>query len=222
MILETITDEKGNFSFKNLSSEKNFAVALDENDPKLTNLKRIFVCDPKGNVIKEFRKNEKNQFYFHLLRGQKNELGEIFLDDDTKLSIKVNNNNKPNNKNENFGTAPNSIEEKLYYPVGDYRLSISCKKQLDSIAKILKNFPELKLEVIAHTDSRGSDVFNEQLSQRRANAAISYLIQKGIMKNRLTAIGKGENTLLNACKDDVTCTEEEHAINRRTEFFIVK
>lgn len=221
-ILKTSTDANGNFSFKNLSSEKNFSVTLNVEDPKLANLKRIFVCDPKGNIIKEFRKNDKNQFFFHLLRGQKNELGEIFFDDDSKLSLNINKGKNSLVKPVNKGIAPSSIEEKLFYPVGDYRLSQPSKKQLDSLSIILKNFPELKLEVIAHTDSRGIEAFNIQLSQRRANAAISYLLGKGISKSRLIPNGKGESELLNSCTDDSNCSEEEHARNRRTEFKIVR
>ena len=60
------------------------------------------------------------------------------------------------------------------------------------------------------------------LSQKRAKAAVDYMIAKGIDKSRLKAIGYGETRLLNHCKSDVTCSEEEHAINRRTEFKIVE
>jgi outer membrane protein OmpA-like peptidoglycan-associated protein len=60
-----------------------------------------------------------------------------------------------------------------------------------------------------------------QLSQKRAKAAVDYLISKGINKNRLIAIGYGETKLLNKCNNETVCTEEEHAVNRRTEFKII-
>jgi outer membrane protein OmpA-like peptidoglycan-associated protein len=78
------------------------------------------------------------------------------------------------------------------------------------------------IELSSHTDSRSSDAFNLQLSQKRAKAAVDYLISKGINKNRLIAIGYGETKLLNKCSNDVNCSEEEHAINRRTEFKILE
>jgi outer membrane protein OmpA-like peptidoglycan-associated protein len=60
------------------------------------------------------------------------------------------------------------------------------------------------------------------LSQKRAKAAVDYIISKGIDKSRLKAVGFGESKLLNNCKNDAPCTEEEHAKNRRTEFKIVE
>ncbi|MDX1463755.1 MAG: OmpA family protein, partial [Marinirhabdus sp.] len=71
------------------------------------------------------------------------------------------------------------------------------------------------------TDSRGNNAYNEALSERRAQATLRWLINKGIDASRLTAKGYGENQLVNNCADGVACTEEEHQLNRRSMFIIV-
>jgi outer membrane protein OmpA-like peptidoglycan-associated protein len=78
--------------------------------------------------------------------------------------------------------------------------------------------PNIKIEVMSHTDSRGTDDYNMKLSQKRAEAAVKYLIKKGIDKTRMTAQGYGESKLTNQCTDGVACSEAEHQANRRTEF----
>jgi len=74
------------------------------------------------------------------------------------------------------------------------------------------------VEIASHTDSRGGKTANQALSERRAQAVVNYLIAKGINNSRLVANGYGENKLLNRCADGVSCTERQHADNRRTEF----
>ncbi|GGI28639.1 cell envelope biogenesis protein OmpA [Pedobacter mendelii] len=94
--------------------------------------------------------------------------------------------------------------------------------ELDKLVKIMNDNPTIWIELGSHTDSRGSDVYNQQLSQRRAKSAVQYIIDKGINKNRIEAKGYGERRLLNECTNGVKCTEAEHQLNRRTEFTIVK
>lgn len=93
---------------------------------------------------------------------------------------------------------------------------------MDKLVKIMKDNPTLWIELGSHTDSRGDDRYNLKLSQERADKVVQYLINNGIEKNRLTAVGYGETMLLNGCTNGVDCTEEQHQLNRRTEFKIVK
>ena len=93
---------------------------------------------------------------------------------------------------------------------------------MDKVISILNNNKNLNIELSSHTDSRSTDSYNLILSQKRAKAAVDYMIAKGIAKTRLKAVGYGESRLLNHCKSEVPCSEEEHAINRRTEFKIVE
>lgn len=92
---------------------------------------------------------------------------------------------------------------------------------LDSLIKTLNDNPTFVIEIASHTDSRADSIYNYDLSQRRAQSVVDYLVLKGIEKDRLQAKGYGESRLLNECKDGVECTEEQHQMNRRTSFAVV-
>ncbi|RFS20224.1 flagellar motor protein MotB [Chitinophaga silvatica] len=112
--------------------------------------------------------------------------------------------------------------ENIYYDYKKSEIRADAAIELDKLVKILKDNPTIWIELGSHTDSRGNDQYNQKLSQSRANAAVQYMIDKGIEKNRITAKGYGESMLLNKCSNGVDCTEEEHQLNRRTTFKIVK
>lgn len=92
--------------------------------------------------------------------------------------------------------------------------------ELAKILAALREYPEIVIHIESHTDSRGSDSYNESLSERRAQSTLKWLIGKGIDKNRLTAKGYGESQLVNECSNGVPCTSEEHQLNRRSMFII--
>ena len=91
------------------------------------------------------------------------------------------------------------------------------KYALDKLVRYLMAHPSSSVELSSHTDSRGSAAYNQDLSQRRAQSAVSYIVGRGVSRSRITAIGYGETRLRNRCSDDVKCSEEEHQTNRRTE-----
>jgi outer membrane protein OmpA-like peptidoglycan-associated protein len=84
---------------------------------------------------------------------------------------------------------------------------------LDTVAQVLRDFPDIRIEVQGHTDSRGNDAFNMRLSQSRADAVRQYLINQGIAADRLTARGYGETMPIES-----NLTNEGRALNRRVEF----
>ena len=93
--------------------------------------------------------------------------------------------------------------------------------ELDKLVKIMKDNPGWEVELGSHTDCRGSDSYNEELSQKRSDSAVNYIVSQGISRDRIIAKGYGEYQLVNHCDDGVDCTEEEHRKNRRTEFKIL-
>jgi outer membrane protein OmpA-like peptidoglycan-associated protein len=109
----------------------------------------------------------------------------------------------------------------VYYAYKSAELTPASKLVLDTLFMLLEFNPRVIIELSSHTDSRGSDEYNEKLSQARAESCVNYLISKGIKPERLVAKGYGEKKLLNKCADNVPCKEEEHAINRRTEFQVI-
>jgi len=109
----------------------------------------------------------------------------------------------------------------IYYDYNKATLREESKLVLDSILIFFSDNKDLAIEIGSHTDSRGSDVYNEKLSQARAQSVVDYLIMKGVETSRLTAKGYGETKLVNNCANGVECTEEEHQKNRRTTFRIL-
>ncbi|WP_268846528.1 OmpA family protein [Flavobacterium aestivum] len=91
---------------------------------------------------------------------------------------------------------------------------------LAKILDVMAEYPNMKIDIRSHTDSRGSAKYNEGLSDRRAKSTREWLIKNGINPNRLSSKGYGESLLYNNCSDGVKCTEEEHQQNRRSEFII--
>jgi outer membrane protein OmpA-like peptidoglycan-associated protein len=94
---------------------------------------------------------------------------------------------------------------------------------LDFLVKILKDNPAIEIQLSAHTDCRGDGDYNLDLSQRRAAAAVDYVIEKGnISTDMMTAVGYGERAPEIICDDCDACSEEEHQINRRTSFTVIE
>ena len=87
----------------------------------------------------------------------------------------------------------------------------------------MRKHPTMVIKIESHTDSRGSNNYNMKLSDRRAKSTQDYLLSRGIAPERIeSAIGYGETQLLNKCSDGVKCTPEEHQLNRRSYFYILK
>lgn len=93
--------------------------------------------------------------------------------------------------------------------------------ELMKIVEVMRAYPTMKIDVRSHTDSRGNDTYNLNLSDRRVKATIQWMKDQGIEASRLTGRGYGETQLLNSCSNGVRCTETEHQVNRRSEFIIV-
>lgn len=109
--------------------------------------------------------------------------------------------------------------ENIYYDLDKWYIRKDAEAPLDNLVRILKEFP-ITAELSSHTDCRASNEYNRELSQKRAESAVRYIILQGVNPARITAKGYGETKLVNKCKDGVDCTEEEHQANRRTEFKI--
>lgn len=110
----------------------------------------------------------------------------------------------------------------IYYDFDDDQILPEAEKDLDYLYELMVDYSNMVIELSAHTDARGNPSYNMNLSQRRADSAKEYLVNKGIDRNRIQAVGYGETKILNQCVPNVECTEEEHRLNRRTEFKILE
>ncbi|MBF4519559.1 OmpA family protein [Flavobacterium sp. ANB] len=109
----------------------------------------------------------------------------------------------------------------IYFDLDKAFIRKDASFELEKVLAVLKEYPEMKIDVRSHTDSRQTAKYNIVLSNKRVKATIEWFVKKGISANRLTGRGYGETQLVNKCSDDVLCTEEEHQLNRRSEFIIV-
>lgn len=110
----------------------------------------------------------------------------------------------------------------IYFDFDKDNIRPDAQVELQKILKYMNAYPTISMDIKSHTDSRAPDDYNVQLSDRRAQSTRAYLISKGIASSRLTANGYGESQLLNNCSNGVTCTKEQHQLNRRSEFIVVK
>jgi outer membrane protein OmpA-like peptidoglycan-associated protein len=113
------------------------------------------------------------------------------------------------------------VLEDIYYDFDKWDIRPDAMPTLNALARNLELNPKIRIQLSSHTDCRGNDAYNEELSQRRAQSAVDYLVSKGISVDRLSAKGYGE-TLPKADCACARCTEEEHQLNRRTAFTVLE
>ena len=139
------------------------------------------------------------------------------------------NNSTGENTASSENTFPSTIKEgtvfqlpNIYYNFNDASIRPDARIDLDALATFLMKYPDIKIELSSHTDSRGGTRYNRRLSQQRAENAVNYLASRGIERSRMVPLGFGEEQLRNDCTDGADCTELEHQYNRRTEVKITE
>ena len=109
----------------------------------------------------------------------------------------------------------------IYFDLNKSLIRNDAAVELQKIADIMKEYPQMNIDVRSHTDSRYASEYNQKLSQQRAESTRDWLMNQCIAPERLKASGYGESKLINVCADGITCTEEQHQENRRSEFIII-
>lgn len=108
--------------------------------------------------------------------------------------------------------------QNIYYDLDKWNIKPAAQQELNKVIQLMKDNPRLTLELGSHTDARGKSTYNQELSQKRAKAAVDYLMNSGeVRRGSITSRGYGESQITNKCVDGVVCSEKEHAVNRRTE-----
>lgn len=108
----------------------------------------------------------------------------------------------------------------IYFDYNLWYIRKESKVILGRVVELMNKYPGMVIEIGSHTDSRGNEKFNADLSQKRANSTREFIIQSGIDAKRVSAKGYGESVPIIKCKPDEACSEEEHELNRRSEFVI--
>ncbi len=189
------TDTDGKFKF-NLLAEKNYKVLGQK--------------EGYFNVSEEFRTNKSDLNRTITLSF---EIEEIVASDSGTGS---------GNSGDGSGTAPKTYNiGEVFYDYNEAGIRDDAKSVLDKLVTLLLDNPKLSIEIHSHCDSRGGAAYNLNLSQRRAESVVDYLVANGIAKPRLRSKGFGSSRPVNKCREGVQCTEEEHQLNRRTEFIVL-
>jgi peptidoglycan-associated lipoprotein len=110
------------------------------------------------------------------------------------------------------------VLENIYYDLNKADIRPDAAVELNKLATILKDNPSIRIELSSHADARATDAYNDDLTQRRAQSAVDYLVSQGIDQERMVAKGYGKRQLINQNAQ----TEEEHQVNRRTEFKVIE
>lgn len=211
-INKTATDGFGDFVFKQIDTNQNLSIRIEQNN-KTKGGPKVYLAKQNGEIVSEFKKNSSGNFEYKLLAVDVEKLS--ILEDDDDITMKYKKFNATNKKDL-------TVSENIYYELAKYNIITESEIVLDKVLVILKASPNVKLEVISHTDAQGDDASNLKLSENRSNSVIDYLISKGISKTRLKGIGKGELEIRNRCANGVSCSDKEQEYNRRTEFKFIK
>jgi len=188
----------------------------------------IRLIDETGKVINELNTETTNNYEFNVDCDQTYTVVATKLDyKEDKKSIIIDNTDVKVNSVD-LQLAPLIIDNQIvinpiFFDFDKWNIRTDAQYELENIVDVLRKHPEMVIKIESHTDSRGGDRYNMKLSDRRAKATRDYIVSRGIDKNRIeSAIGYGETQLLNKCANKVKCTEEEHQLNRRSYFYIVK
>ncbi|MCR9226387.1 MAG: OmpA family protein [Flavobacteriaceae bacterium] len=110
----------------------------------------------------------------------------------------------------------------VYFGFDSYKITPTYAQELDKLVTVLKENKTLSLKIESHTDAIGPEAYNKYLSDKRAKSTRDYIVSQGIDPARvLSAVGYGEERLLNDCSNGTPCPPDQHRLNRRSEFILV-
>lgn len=196
-IAKTQTGDDGGFIFESVRPDSEYIIISEG----AVALKQIFIVNENGDLLQSIDPGDSGEFVY------------VRIDDNSKVITLTNEWSQKVRVSEvdhfNLGS--------ILYEYNSAKLDRNGQRALDRVIELMKSNPDVSIELEGHTDSQGSFEFNLKLSERRIQNAMDYLIQNGMDSQRITGKGFGESRPANHCVDGVNCTENEHAVNRRTE-----
>jgi len=225
VIDSAITDNFGTFKFKYLPFLKRFYLSAENTDNVLDVFKNILIYSSDDNLIKIMTHQKGTRFTYIPLSAEMSSMRDIEIEDPWLELVGSTNkeaeSNMPELTEKKPGSSRKLIVENILFEPNRTDISPQAKEVLDKVVLVLDKNQSLRIEVGAHTDSKGSAEANLKLSEMRAKTVREYIISSGIDHVRVLSRGYGETKLLNHCDDTHSCTEKEHAQNRRIEFRIL-
>ncbi|MCI9845111.1 OmpA family protein [Flavobacterium pectinovorum] len=201
-------------------------VVKNLNDDSLLPNSKVLILDENNNVIGTQVTNENGEVIYdvdcekiYIIEAYKDGYvtAKTSLEKLTGGTIVVNISIKPIDV---IITETEIILNPIYFDFDKSNITKQGAEELDKLVYVMSQNDTLKIYVKSHTDSRGDDKYNLNLSDKRAKSTVQYVISKGIDASRISGKGFGETELKIDCKNN--CTEEQNAINRRSEFLLVK
>jgi outer membrane protein OmpA-like peptidoglycan-associated protein/tetratricopeptide (TPR) repeat protein len=193
---------------------------------------KVTLLDDKFNTIKEVFSDDKGFYTFdvecgksYYIRAEK----ELYETKEQKVTIPTSNGKTDFPIQLEKKVKPVTVGDDLakafgikiiYFDLDKWNIRTDAALELEKILDVMKQYPNMKIDVRSHTDSRQTHKYNEKLSDRRAKSTVAWLVTNGVDASRLIGKGYGETLLVNKCADGVKCSEEEHQANRRSEFII--
>ncbi len=213
VIDSTTTDDLGAFKFKYLPYLKRFYLSAENTNNQFDVFGSILMYSNEDNLVKIMTHVKGTKFVYKTISTEVNNFRDLELEDPW-LEI-------GSTKKLTRSLEQKVIVEPILFDNNKYELLEPGIETLNKILLALQNNPAIKVEISAHTDSKGNDGDNLKLSEQRAKSVVDYLEKNGIAAGRLTSKGYGETKIINRCKNNVDCGEIEHALNRRVEFKIL-
>ncbi len=109
------------------------------------------------------------------------------------------------------------VMDKIFYEYNKSTLNYSAVRHLDALFELMQRYPQMEIDLISHTDTRGDAGPNMELTEERSKHAKTYLVYRGVQADRISTFGKGEMEPRNHCVEGVECTDEMHQQNNRLE-----
>lgn len=211
-VQSSVTDQYGDFVFHKLSNAEKYEVFVG--DVSLPATEKLFIAKQNGLILNELKWVKDKNYRYSFLPSDMVTLSEMEVDDPAFLSssIILSLESQKKNKSEKF-----MVTEQIYYESGAVKPNDLTR--LGEVIKFMNDNPGYFLEIVSHTDSRGDDSDNLKLSSKRSDFVKSFLVGKGVSSSRIRSRGEGENKIRNRCLNGVNCSEKEHILNRRTEFY---
>lgn len=183
-------------------------------------LKSLEVIKLENQKIEEEKKQQEALALVVLKEAENKAKKEAIIQAEIKKKEKV---------NEIMAKEKDVVKEKdrliiktdpIYFDYDLWYIRKESKVVLNRVFDLMKKYPEMVVEIGSHTDSRGDLKYNAELSGKRAQSTKEYLVESGIDANRIIAKGYGESVPIVKCKTEESCSEEQHELNRRSEFVI--
>ena len=193
----TRTDSTGNFMFEAVVPDDRYIIRTEVQNPNGV----IRILNDKGETIQTIHPKDQNG-YVHLRLNENDKV--ITITNEADRAVKI-------SELETFKLPT------IYFELDEAYLTDESKDRLSGFLKLVKKNPSVNIEITGHTDSRGDEDYNLNLSQKRVDAVLNFLVSSGVDAKRISGKGYGESKLINDCDDNTPCSDEEHAENRRTE-----